>query len=191
MTREFAVLCVGTGNICRSPAAERLLAAALGAEIDVSSAGTLALVGRWIDSPMDRLIVLAGADVSQFEARILREPMLRAADLILTMTDAHTGDVIEMWPRAVRKTFTIREFARLLGSIEPTALPQTTVAERLRAAIPLAAASRRPVADRTRDDVVDPYREDDEVYEQAFDAIRDAVDQIARVIVLDRDQERL
>jgi protein-tyrosine phosphatase len=117
--------------------------------------------------------------------------MLRAADLVLTMTDAHTGDVIEMWPRAVRKTFTVREFARLLGAVDPGSLPPASVADRLRAAIPLAAASRRPVVDRTHDDVVDPYRQDDRVYERAFDDIADAVDQIARVIVLDREQERL
>jgi protein-tyrosine phosphatase len=190
MTASFRILCVCTGNICRSPAAERLLRGALGPDIEVTSAGTLALVGRWIDSPMDRLIVLAGGDVSGFEARMLREPMLRAADLVLTMTDAHTGDVIEMWPPAVRKTYTLREFARLLGTIESSALPHTTVGERLRAALPLAAASRRPVADRTLDDVVDPYRQSDKVYEQAFDGIRDAVAQIAQVIVRDQEQER-
>lgn len=191
MSDPFRILCVCTGNICRSPAAERLLREALGPSVDVTSAGTLALVGRWIDSPMDRLIVLDGGDVSDFEAQQLREPMLRNADLVLTMTDAHTGDVIELWPRAVRKTFTIGAFARLLGSIDQEGLPPTTVADRLRAAMPLAAAKRRPVTDRTRDDVIDPYRRHDAAYEQAFDAIRAAVDTIAAVIVLDREQERL
>ncbi len=184
MVEGFRVLCVCTGNICRSPAAERLLAAALGPEINVSSAGTSGLVGRWIESPMDRLIVLGGGDVSGFEARALNVSMLKASDLILTMTDAHTGAVIEMWPRAVRKTFMLREFARLLDSIDTNALPQTTVAERLRAVLPLAAAKRRPVSNRARYDVVDPYRQDDEVYEQVFDSIRDAVEQIAGVIAL-------
>jgi protein-tyrosine phosphatase len=188
VTEEFRILCVCTGNICRSPAAERLLAAALGPGIGVSSAGTVSLVGHWIDSPMDRLIVLGGGDVSDFEARALDASMLKASDLILTMTDAHTGAVIEMWPRAVRKTFMLREFARLLDSIEPSALPQTTSAERLRAALPLAAAKRRPLPNRTRYDVVDPYRLRDEVYEQAFDDIRRAVDQIVKVIAIDRDQ---
>jgi protein-tyrosine phosphatase len=188
---DFSILCVCTGNICRSPAAERLLSVALGSDIEVASAGTLALAGRRVDSPMDRLVVLGGGDVSGFVARQLREPMLRDADLVLTMTDAHTGDVIEMWPRAVRKTFTIGEFARLLGSIDQAGLPSGTAADRLRAAIPLAAANRRPVADRTRDDIVDPYRQDDKVYEQAFDDIRAAVSTIAAVIVLNRQQERL
>jgi len=188
---DFSILCVCTGNICRSPAAERLLAAALGPGIDVSSAGTLALVGRRIEPPMDRLVVLGGGDVSDFAARRLREPMLRDADLVLTMTDAHTGDVIEMWPRAVRKTFTIREFARLLSSVDESCLPDTTAGDRLRAAIPLAAASRRPVLDRTHEDVVDPYRQVDEVYERAFDDIRAAVSAIPEVIVLDLEQERL
>ena len=188
---DFSILCVCTGNICRSPAAERLLSVSLRSGVEVSSAGTLALAGRRIDSPMDRLLVLGGGDVSGFTARQLREPMLRGADLVLTMTDAHTGDVIEMWPRAVRKTFTFREFAGLLGSIDQAGLPPTTVADRLRAAIPLAAASRRPVADRTREDVVDPYRQADEVYERAFDDIRAAVATIGAVIVSERQGERL
>ncbi|MFL6065423.1 MAG: hypothetical protein ACJ72G_12200, partial [Friedmanniella sp.] len=82
-------------------------------------------------------------------------------------------------------------FARLLASIDKSSLPQTTVADRLRAAIPLAAASRRPVPDRSHEDVVDPYRQVDEVYERAFDDIRAAVSAIAEVIVLDLEQERL
>lgn len=185
MTGDFSVLCVCTGNICRSPAAERLLQLTLGPDIAVSSGGTLALTGQPIHSPMDRLVVLSGGDVSNFRARQLREPMVRQADLILTMTDAHTGDVLELWPRAVRKTYALREFARLLRVIDRSALPQTTIAERLRAALPLAAASRRLVVDRSRDDVVDPYRRAESVYEQAFDDIREAVVEIGRVIMLD------
>lgn len=191
MSQTFSILCVCTGNICRSPAAERLLSAALGPDVEVSSAGTLALVGRGIEPPMDRLVVLGGGDVSRFRARQLREPMLRNADLVLTMTDGHTGDVLELWPRAVRKTFAIRSFARLLGLIDPSALPRTTDAERLRVAIPLASAGRRQPPDPYQDDVVDPFRHPERVYERAYDNIQAAVATIANVVGLDRQQERL
>jgi hypothetical protein len=42
---RFAILCVCTGNVCRSPAAERLLAARLGPGVVVASAGTVAALG--------------------------------------------------------------------------------------------------------------------------------------------------
>jgi protein-tyrosine phosphatase len=40
--------------------------------------------------------------------------MLKEADLILPMTRNQRGLVVELWPAAVRRTFTLREFARLL-----------------------------------------------------------------------------
>ncbi len=75
-----------------------------------------------------------------FEARRLSEQMLREVGLILAMTRAQRGIVVELWPAAVRRTFTLREFARLLSRIDPSALPAGTPADRLRAAIPLASA---------------------------------------------------
>ena len=48
-TDRARVLVVCTGNVCRSPLVERVLAHTVGAQIEVQSAGTAALV----DSPMD------------------------------------------------------------------------------------------------------------------------------------------
>ena len=77
------------------------------------------------------------------------------------------------------------EFARLLGWIDPAALPAGTPAERLRSAIPLAAAERgRERTSPTEDDVVDPYRLSDEVYADSF-VQTSAVDRIVDVIVID------
>ena len=42
----FSILTVCTGNVCRSPAVERLLASKLGPTVSVASAGTHALVGH-------------------------------------------------------------------------------------------------------------------------------------------------
>ena len=52
----FTILTVCTGNLCRSPAAERLLASKLGPTVKVSSAGTHALVGQPISEPMAALL---------------------------------------------------------------------------------------------------------------------------------------
>jgi protein-tyrosine phosphatase len=182
MEAEVAVLFVCTGNICRSPAAERLLARALGPDVRVESAGTRSLVGHPIAPSMARLVEAAGAEAKFFAARTLREPMLQGADLVLTMTDDQVGEVVELWPRSVRRTFTLREFARLLEGVNPEALVGNTAGERLRSGIPLALAQRRPRAERTSDDVVDPYGQPEAVYQDAFRAINEAVDRIVSVI---------
>ena len=179
---RFSILCVCTGNICRSPAAERLLAAALAPEVEVASAGTHALVGQPISPPMDALVAAAGADPTGFAARRLTERVLQPVDLVLALTRAHRGDVVELWPKAVRRTFTLKELARLLQEVDPALLPAAGVAERFRAAVPLVAARRRQVPEARLDDVVDPYRRPAEVYQEAFADVQQAVAAIAAVV---------
>ena len=179
---RFHVLCVCTGNVCRSPAAERLLAGRLGVGVEVTSAGTHALVGQPLSPPMDDLVAGGGGEPAGFRARQLSERLLRPVDLVLALTREHRGDVVELWPKAVRRTFTLKEFARLLQELDPAALPTGTPEERLRVAVPLAAAHRRQVADSRSDDVVDPYRLGPEVYQEAFADIDRAVRAIVSVI---------
>lgn len=68
---SYTVLCVCTGNICRSPAAERLLAVALGPTVTVASAGTYAMKGDPISPPMDTFVEQAGGSAASFAARQL------------------------------------------------------------------------------------------------------------------------
>jgi protein-tyrosine phosphatase len=180
----YAILCVCTGNVCRSPAAERLLAARLGPSVTVASAGTFGLVGRAIEPQMAGHLAALGLEDVGFAARRLTAADVSAADLVLGMTREHRAEAVELVPSAVRRAFTLLEFARLLGQVEPDELPDGTVADRLRAAVPLAAARRRMIAGPIdADDVVDPYRLAQEVYDQSFSAIRVAVDVIADRIV--------
>ena len=187
---RFSIICVCTGNVCRSPAAERLLVHRLGPSVSVRSAGTHALVGQPISPPMDRLVEGAGADPRGFAARRLTETLLEPADLVLTMTRAHRSDVVELRPSVVRRTFTLRELARLITEVPPASLPDGEVPERLRAAIPLAASRRRHVVDARADDVVDPYRQPTDVYAEAFEDIRRAVEAIATVVGPSRASSR-
>jgi protein-tyrosine phosphatase len=180
MSQEpFSILAVCTGNVCRSPAVERLLASRLGPTVSVSSAGTHALVGHPISEPMAALLLDSGVESDAFAARLLSEPMLKRADLILAMTRAQRGLVVELWPAAVRRTFTLREFARLLNWVDPAALPSGTPAERLRAAVPLAASQRgRERTTPHEDDVIDPFRLSNAVYAESFAQIRSTVDRV-------------
>ncbi len=175
------ILCVCTGNVCRSPVAERLLARALGPSVKVTSAGTYALVGQSLSPPMDQLVMEGGAEAQGFTARQLSEPYLRQADLVLGMAREHRAAAVDLVPATVRRSFTLREYARLLGQIDPELLPSGSPAERARASLPLAAAQRRR-AGAAEDDVADPYRRADTAYAQAFTEIEQAVTSIATVL---------
>jgi protein-tyrosine phosphatase len=134
---------------------------------------------------MASLLRDGGVEPDAFEARRLSEEMLKEADLILAMTRAQRGLVVEVWPPAVRRAFTLREFARLLSWVDPSALPDGVPAERLRAAIPLAVAQRsRERTPPDEDDIVDPFRLGDAVYANSFEQITAAVDTVVYTIVM-------
>ena len=105
------ILFVCTGNICRSPTAERLAAAVPG--LRASSAGTRAVIGHPVHPEAARVLRDLGGDPAGFAARQLSPKIAGGADLILTMTRAHRDAVLEMAPRQLRRTFTLAEAAAL------------------------------------------------------------------------------
>jgi protein-tyrosine phosphatase len=124
-----------------------------------------------------------GVDAGAFKARRLTETLVKDADLVLTLTRAQRSLVVELWPPAVRRTFTVREFARLLDKLDSAALGDGIPAERLRAAMPLAAAQRSLQRSSAKDDdVIDPFRLSDEIYAASFDEITSAVNVIVGVL---------
>jgi protein-tyrosine phosphatase len=184
MTR---VLAVCTGNVCRSPAAERLLAARLGpgSGVSVASAGTRALVGEPIDPAVAALVEAAGADVSHFVARQLTAEEVRSADLVLVMTRQHRSAVVALEPAAVRRTFLLLELSALAEAVAAEGWPLDVGEE---PAVRLAALPRLTPAYRGRVDfpvdlqVVDPYRRSAHVYAEAGAVIRTAVDRLVRAL---------
>jgi len=186
-TSDFGVLVVCTGNICRSPAGERLLRHTLSAtRVDVTSAGTHAVVGHPVEPSMARLLSADGIDASGFAARGLTERLVRDADLVLTMETGHRSAVVQTHPQALGRAFTLREFAYLLEACrdaDPTAYLQdkgTDPGARLRALVELATDSRarRLSPPCPAPDIEDPYRRGDEAYQLAYAAIRAAADAI-------------
>lgn len=197
-TAPLRVLVVCTGNICRSPAVERLLSARLGAAfqgrpavgslmpaIEIGSAGTGALVGRPMTGTMAQLVEENGADPSGFASRQLEASMIRSADLVIGMTRKHRSAIVELVPAAVRRTFTLRELARLALDVDPSSLPgaNATTADRLRALIPLAGRRRGLASYRPGDDdVVDPFRGDTALYERSFTQLLPAVETLTTLV---------
>jgi protein-tyrosine phosphatase len=116
----FRVLTVCIGNICRSPLAERLLRLRLADElaagtVTVESAGVGAVVGHGVE---DRALVeleRLGGSGGGFTARQVTPILLTEVDLVLTATvDIRTRSLREA-PRALKRTFTLGEFAAILA----------------------------------------------------------------------------
>ncbi|WP_407344532.1 low molecular weight phosphatase family protein [Pengzhenrongella phosphoraccumulans] len=141
------------------------------------------MVGAPMPAPMADLVRAAGASPDGFAGRQLTEQMLRDADLVLALTRGHRSKIVALHPGAVRRTFTLRELARLAGGVDPAALPAGPLTARFAALLPLAAAQRGQRRAATEDDdVVEPFGGDQALYRRAFDELRPAVDQIARVV---------
>ena len=176
------MLCVCEGNLCRSPVAELLLEAALAPDVEVTSAGTRAVVGAPIAPPMAALLASRSVGSSRFRAHQLQPDDLRQADVVLTMTLRQRAWVVELVPAVVGRTFTLRELARLLTLVDPAALSGGTLVERFRQALPAAAAQRRYLPDPAVDEIDDPYGRSDAAYRRAFTEVVDAVDRISAVV---------
>ena len=191
---DFSVLTVCSGNICRSPLAEQVLRARLAdlPGIDFSSAGTYAGEGDRMPDQAAALSVRFGGDPSTHRARYFTEPIVGGADLVLAMSRSHRREIVELVPRKVGVTFTLREFARLSEGLDDAAIVDASaVAPNLRAGLAevvALVASRKgqvgpPVASED-DDVIDPYRRSDETYERSAAQLVPAAEEVARVLRL-------
>ncbi|SBS75849.1 Protein tyrosine phosphatase (modular protein) [uncultured Mycobacterium sp.] len=124
-TWELALhlLFVCTGNICRSPTAERLadtFAAGLGIpDFKTSSAGTRAVINHPIHTDAAVVLEKLGGSAADFSARQLTPRIASDADLVLTMTRAHRNAVLERAPRQLHRTFTLLEAAHLVAQFDP------------------------------------------------------------------------
>ena len=163
---RFDLLTICTGNICRSPMAELVAAAHLKAELPspdsarfrVHSAGTQGLEGWEVNPPAaDRLDAL-GVPWTDFRARLLIEEMVAEADLVLGATREHRSAAVSMVPRASARTFTLREFARLVSLVDVDELPAGDPVERAKALVVAASRQRGMVwVPPAEDDIDDPY----------------------------------
>ena len=175
------LLFVCTGNICRSPLAERLTSAfateAGLPELTAESAGVGALVGRPMDADAARVLTGLGGTDDGFTARALTPALADRADLVLTMERGHRATVLERAPRALRRTFTLREAAAVLDLLGPDELPTATTPGERGPQLVAALARRRNQwrGSSGATDVRDPYRRPLDVHAEVGEVIAGAL----------------
>ncbi|WP_075618374.1 low molecular weight protein arginine phosphatase [Paenisporosarcina indica] len=104
-----------TGNTCRSPMAEALFQSKNKAGMEARSAGIYAMDNGDISRNTKQVIKEAAIEFTHF-SRQINEQDVRWADLILTMTSAHKQMVMQAFPFAADKIFTLKEYVRPYGS---------------------------------------------------------------------------
>lgn len=181
--------------------AERLLQAGLDQAVPggfvVASAGTRAMVGDPMQPLSADIVRTFGGNPDNFAARQLTPKILRGVDLVLTMTSAHRGEVLQLDASLLKRTFTIREFARMLDVLDQRAAASGGSAPArddddggwlgantaFWKSLPARAAGVRHLslpADAAENDIVDPYRRAPEVYRQMEDELAPAIVSILR-----------
>ncbi len=186
---RFAILTVCSGNLCRSPVAEQVLRARLARLISVTvgSVGTAAVLDASMPAQAAALSIALGGDPAGHVPRALAASHVRRAALVLAMSREHRREVVSLVPGASRKTFTLREFARLIdGAPEPEFAEAMGRAGEdgaapLRALVEFAARRRglAPPIAGADDDVVDPFGQPDSVYERTGEQLAPALETIA------------
>ncbi|UAC47933.1 low molecular weight protein arginine phosphatase [Bacillus aquiflavi] len=110
------ILFVCTGNTCRSPMAEAILKSKKINGIEVRSAGVFAVEGN--QSSQNTKAVLLENNIDHLhQSALLTEKQIEWATHILTMTAGHKSAIMNHFPQAVKKNFTLKEFVGEEGDI--------------------------------------------------------------------------
>ncbi|NQX35579.1 hypothetical protein [Herbiconiux sp. VKM Ac-2851] len=181
------ILFVCTGNICRSPLAEKVLRARLANMRDegliIASAGLQGVVGAPMDTLPGEIAQRAGA-VQDHAARQITAAILRASTLVITMTREQRAEIAREFPFALKRTFTLSEFVRILGEHQKQVpLPGSTEGRGLFETVLDASRFRGMVTLTDSDDIADPYRRSAETHELVGARIIELVDEMALQIV--------
>jgi RpiB/LacA/LacB family sugar-phosphate isomerase len=114
------ILFICTGNVCRSPMAEGFFRKAVASrgEFRIFSAGLGAIDGQPPTQHSVTAMKEIGIDISNQRSRALTVDLIRQADYIFGMTQAHVDTIGLLYPSAAEKTFLLREFDDSLEDFE-------------------------------------------------------------------------
>jgi protein-tyrosine phosphatase len=184
----FRILFVCTGNICRSPIAERLMTDGLFRRLGpaagafrVESAGTWGHEGSPMEPYAFQILSERRIQARDFAGRELTAEQVLTADLILTATRDHLDQVLGLDTYAAGRTFPLCEFARLVRVVDQGGLSTDPVL-RAQALVDAADGLRRLPSQGPYspydDDIEDPLGAPLHVYRLCAARIADAVDTI-------------
>ncbi|WP_350269819.1 low molecular weight phosphatase family protein [Brevibacterium sp. CBA3109] len=161
-SEAFRILVVCTGNLFRSPLAAGLLQQGLDevapGRFALDSAGTAGVVGVGVTDNVASLAADWGFDLSEFRAKRLQRAHVIDADLVIGLERWHRSQVVTLEPRALRRTFTLREFARIIHPLASD--EESAYRQRWENLVARAQRSRMPARGGPDfDDVVDPHDE--------------------------------
>ena len=187
---HFQILTVCTGNICRSPLAEYYFRAALDPqEFSIASGGTRAVPdGRVPEQQIEIAQELGITDIGRHVAQQLSPSQIDRADLILTVSLDHRRRVVRTQPSAIRKTFTIREFARIAQEITVGDIDEfqkhgmTSLESGVASANILRGAAAK--LSESEYNIIDPYGQPESVYRESASELVPAVRDIADFLAL-------
>lgn len=128
----------------------------LNGKLEVASAGLAAFPGASASNGARSVLSREGVDVSGHQAKQLTADMLQDADLVLTMTAAQKRHLVDLFPEAADKIFTLKKFA--LG------LPQDTE------------------EGHEEHDIPDPFGQPESVYRQCAEELAQVVEEVIRRI---------
>lgn len=180
---EFRILVICTGNLFRSPLAAGLLQQGFDevspGRFRVDSAGTAGTSGTPVTNDVKSLAADWGFDLGEFRARRLRSVDIIESDLIIGMERQHRSQTVILEPSALKRSFTLREFARIIRPFP--AAEGLTSSRRWTQLVAQAQRSRMPHTDGPEgDDVVDPHEDwlrlSETMIEQMVPDVYDIVD---------------
>ena len=117
--QSVAILFVCSANLCRSVTAAEFARRAAGpltagsVRWRFASAGVHVIPGQRLPARTDSTMRDLGIPVHH-RPRLVDDASVRTADLILTAERTHRATIVERFPFAVRSTYTLLQFARLV-----------------------------------------------------------------------------
>jgi protein-tyrosine phosphatase len=110
--KQYNILFICTGNICRSPMAEYLLRRRMGARSawKIGSAGLCACDGLSASRPAIEVLREQGVDLTPHRSRAVTKDIVDSAVLIVVMTKAHAAELKRRFPEAQDRIYLLKSF---------------------------------------------------------------------------------